>query len=179
MASSIVVTIKGDIADPARLAADSSCDQVGVVGLCNYLEACAMGAENASIDFQYTTGTAPVAASGTVTCASVAADDTVTIGSVTLTAKASPSGENQFDQSGTDTADGVSLAAKINAHSTLSKIVSASAASGVVTITCLVKGMVGNHLVLDSSNGTRLAVTEFTGGTGGAQTAAKTWRCGL
>lgn len=117
------------------------------------------------------TGSAdPVAASGTVTLANVSADDTVTIGKTTLTAKASPSGEDQFSQAGTDTADAESLVAKINAHSVLSKIVVASNVAGVVTIAALVKGEIGNHIALASSNGTRLAVSAayLASGAGGA-----------
>lgn len=116
----------------------------------------------------------PAAASATITCASVAADDTVTIGKTTLTAKASPASEDEFDQSGSDTADGADLAAVINAHSVLSLLVSAEASAGVVTVTSHAKGSVGNHIVLSSSNGTRLAVTGsgyLAGGTGGAESA--------
>lgn len=141
----------------------------------NLLHALASGNLTGSVDASVSSAD-PVAASATITCASVAADDTVTIGKTTLTAKASPSNENQFDQSGTDTADATSLAAKINAHSVLSKIVSASSSGAVVTVTALDKGILGNHIALASSNGTRLAVTgsgylaSGAGGVTGSQT---------
>ena len=181
MATSLVVTIKSSEADPSRFAQSSTADQEGMRGIVRLLEACQGGYSHAAVDVQYSTS-APVAASATVTCASVAADDTVTLGGVTLTAKASPAGEAQWDQSGNDTADGAALAACINAHSTLSKQFSASAAAGVVTITCLVKGVVGNACSLVTSNGTRLAATGsgwLAGGTGGATSAAVTYSMGL
>lgn len=118
-----------------------------------------------------------VAASGTITLASVLADDTVTIGKTTLTAKASPSGENQFSQAGTDTQDAASLVTKINAHSVLGLICQATSVAGVVTVTMTIPGKVGNEIALTSSNGTRLAVSGsgyLSGGTGGAGSAPYT-----
>lgn len=71
----------------------------------------------------------------TITHDDVVEDDTVRVGAVTFTWKASPSGENEVDIGGDADADATNLAAKINAHSKLQGIVSASAASAVVTIT--------------------------------------------
>ena len=148
--------------------------------LVTYFEALASGARKATFYVQTAT-TDPVAASATATCASVNADDTITIGKTTLTAKASPSGEDQWSQAGSDTADAASLVTKINAHSVLSKLVSATSAAGVVTITSLVKGSIGNHIVLSSSNGSRLAVTGsgyLASGTGGPESSASTFTFG-
>jgi hypothetical protein len=120
----------------------------------------------------------PVAASGTITLVSVSADDTVTIGKTTLTAKASPSGEDQWSQAGTDTVDAAGLVTKINAHSVLGKLVVATSSAGVVTVTSLSKASLANHIALSSSNGTRLAVTGtgyLTGGTGGAETTVASY----
>lgn len=120
--------------------------------------------------------TAPVAASGTFTLVSVPEDDAVTIGAVTLTAKASPSGENQWSQAGSDTADAAALAAKINAHSVLSKVVVASSAAGVVTVTCLTPGVVGNQIAISETGSSITASGSFlSGGTGGAQDAGVTY----
>lgn len=182
MASSLIISIKSDLADISRIVKDTTADKEGIVSLAKFLMAGAGGNSNMSVDAQYNASAAPVAASGTVTLANVSADDTVTIGSVTLTAKASPSGENQFSQAGTDTVDGDSLVSKINAHSVLGQIVTASNASGVVTITCLQKGLIGNQVALTSSNGTRLAVSGsgyLAGGTGGACSASVTYSAGL
>src|SRR5262245_12317026 len=72
-----------------------------------------------------------------VTCsqANVDADDTLQIGHVVMTAKAIGQAEGEFTIGASDTAMGDNLAAKINAHSKLLNICTASNASGVVTIT--------------------------------------------
>lgn len=179
MAASLVITCKTTETAVAALAGSSSADQETLRGLVNYLEKCAAGCENASIDVQYST-TAPVAASGTLTLVSVPADDTVIIGAVTLTAKASPSGENQFSQAGSDAVDAAALAAKINAHSILSKVVVATALSNVVTVTALVKGEIGNQIALAETGTSITASGAFlAGGTGGATSAASTLSMGL
>lgn len=98
-------------------------------------------------------------ASGTVTLASVLAADTVTVAGTVFTAVSGTPVGAQFDISGTDTADAASLVAAINAHATVSKYVVASSALGVVTLTAVVAGHLGNLVTLASSNGTRLAVS--------------------
>lgn len=106
-----------------------------------------------------------VYATATVTCANVNAADTVTVGNTVFTAVNGGTPTSvQFDMSGDATAEGAALAAAINAHTTVSKIVSASAATGVVTLTAKVPGAIGNGLQLSSSNGTRLAVVAFASG---------------
>lgn len=120
----------------------------------------------------------PVAASGTVTCASVADADTVTLGKIVLTAKTSPSGSAQWARGVSNTADAAALAACINAHTTLSTLVSATSAAAVVTITANARGSVGNHIGLASSSGTTLAVTGsgyLSSGTGGAESVPVTF----
>jgi len=106
---------------------------------------------------------AGVQASGTVTCASVLNNDTVTVAGVVLTGKTgTPSGGAEWKAGVSNTADGAALAACINANTTTLKYVTASAASGVVTITALDKSYCGNLITLASSNGTRLAVSAAT-----------------
>ena len=137
--------------------------------LCNYFmrkQSISSGSFDVTIS-----NSALVAASGTVTCASVLAADTVTINGVAFTAvNGTPSG-NQFDMSGTNAQTATSLAAAIAASSTalVQCCVTASASSAVVTVTSLVKGLIGNTQTLASSNGTRLAVSgaRLAGGTGG------------
>jgi hypothetical protein len=177
--SSLVITVKAGRSDITNVVDSSSADQEGLQKLCNFLEAAKTGCEPCSIDVQ-TSSVDPVAASGTITCATVAADATVTIGAVTLTAKASPSGENEFSQAGSDSADATALAAKINAHSVLSKIVSAAAVDAIVTVTCLAKGLVGNQIPLSETGSTITVSAPFlAGGTGGATTSAATYKCGI
>lgn len=175
--SSIVVTIKTARADVASIVGSGGKETVQRV--VKALEGGLVGAHDCRVDAQYSTSN-PVSASGTITLSSVPADDTVTIGTATLTAKASPSGENQFSQAGTDAADATALAAKINAHSVLSKIVTASAASNVVTVTCKVKGPIGNQIGL-SETGTSMTVsgTTLAGGAGGAESAPVAVSLGL
>lgn len=172
--SSLVLTIKTARADVADFAQDSSCDVEGLQGLRNLLDAAASSHEPLECDVQHDSSN-PVAASGTITLASCATD-TVTIGGVTFTGSSTPTGDEQFETDGTDTADAAALAAKINAHPTLSKVVSATSALGVVTVTCLVKGVVGNFITL-SETGSTITVSgaALTGGTGGATSAAKTY----
>lgn len=92
--------------------------------------------------------TTAVSSTGTVTFSSFVENDTVTVGAVTLTGKDAPSGENQFAANGNDAADATAFAACVNAHSVLSKIVSASANSATVTLTCLIPGVIGNQIAL-------------------------------
>ena len=111
-----------------------------------------------------------VAASGTFTVTSAIATDAITIGSVTLTASSTPADENEWEIDGaSDALDAASLAACINAHSVLSKIVVASSASNVVTVTVLQKGVLGNQLPISSADATIVASgVRLTGGAGGA-----------
>lgn len=179
MAASLVITVKTGRSDASALAVDSSLDTEGMIGLINYLQACVGGHESAAVDVQYTDSVAPVAASATITLESCATD-TVTIGGVTFTGAAEPSGDEEFETDGDDTADAAALAAKINAHPTVSKAVVATSAAGVVTVTCRVKGVVGNLITL-AKTGTTITLSDatLTDGTGGAQSTAKTYSCGL
>lgn len=105
----------------------------------------------------------PVAATGTITQVSAVAANTVTIGGVTLTA-----GTN-WSVAGTDAQDAAALAAAINANTTLNKIVYATSASNVVTLTALQAGVIGNYISL-ARVGAPITVSgaALAGGTGGA-----------
>lgn len=105
-----------------------------------------------------------VAATGTVTLASALANDTVTIGNVVFTAVTGTPTSSQFKVGVSDTADALSLATQINAKATINTHVSAASALGVVTITALDLGTVGNLLQLSSSNNSRLAVVAMASG---------------
>lgn len=109
----------------------------------------AEGAFAGSIDVQ----NAPVKASGTLTIAGGSGAVGGTIGGVAKTVTWATS----------DTASAAALAAAINADATLKQWVVASAVAGVVTITALVPGTVGNAITLVASgtgvtaSGARLA----------------------
>lgn len=136
-----------------------------LVKLAQYFDAAAGGLGSVGISAQV----AAVKASGTVTLASVAAADTVTINGVVLTAVSGAPAANQFDISGTDTADAVSFVAAVAANATLAGMVLATNVAGVVTLEAKVGGVIGNAITLASSNGTRLAVSaaRLAGGTDG------------
>jgi phage tail sheath gpL-like len=107
--------------------------------------------------------TSPVAASGTITQVSPVSGNTVTIAGVTLTAA------TDWAVAGTDTEDATALAAAINANTTLNKIVYATSAVNVVTVTALQRGVIGNYISL-ARVGAPITVsgTALANGAGGA-----------
>jgi phage tail sheath gpL-like len=111
-----------------------------------------------------------VQATGTITFSSLVADDTVTVNGVVFTAKASPSGANQFALGADDTAAAVNFAAKINA-SAIANIVSvltATSALGVVTLTAICPGLQGNcNTIAISAHGSVSGSGRLTSGTDG------------
>lgn len=108
-----------------------------------------------------------VTATGTITFSSVVATDTVTIAGTVFTGSDTPSTSVQFLTGSTDTASAASLAAKINAHTTVGKYVSATSSGAVVTISCIVPGLIGNLITLAiSAHGSRSGAT-LAGGTEG------------
>lgn len=107
-----------------------------------------------------------VAASGVLTGSTVVEDDTVIIGGITFTGKDSPSGELQFQTGGTDAAAMTSLAAKINAHSTLAAIVSAELTdTAEVTVTSKLPGTEGNFIELAATGGISAGAATLASGT--------------
>lgn len=141
--------------------------RVCLTKIANYLTAVAGGNESASMELAIAAGVA----TGTVTLASVNVADTVTIDGIVFTAVASGATGNQFNQGGTDTVDAESLVSAVNANTTLDGRILASNVLGVVTITALEPGELGNSITLASSNGTRLAVSAaaLAGGTNGTE----------
>ena len=174
--ASLILAIKSQ--EAAEIKEPSGAPHEAVRNLINHLSALASGSAKGTI-YSRSSSADPVRASGTITLVSVPAADTVTIGGVVFTASASPSGENQFSQAGTDTADAAALVAKINAHSTLSAVVSASNVAGVVTVTAIQRGVGGNFITL-SRTGTAMTLsgTALTGGAGGATDAEAIYRFG-
>lgn len=171
--STIVITIQSDESQDLNkqlMQVNSSKPRRSILETAKRVSDLANGHHQGVITIQ--TGSAdPVAASGTITCASVSNADTVTIGKTTLTFSSTPANEDQVESDGgTNTLDAEALVAAINAHSVLSKLVVASNVAGVVTVTSLVKGEIGNYIALASSNGTRLAVSAayLASGAGGA-----------
>ncbi len=73
------------------------------------------------------------------------------------------------------------LAAAVNAHSTISKLVSATYAANVVTVTALQKGVVGNFIPFTDQDSTITSSGSgyLAGGTGGATSAPVVYSRGL
>lgn len=110
-----------------------------------------------------------VRASQTVTCAQASAvdgTDELTVAGTVLAVEASSANENQFLKGASNSAFATNLAACINAHTTLSKIVRASASGAVCTITSKVPGIIGNLITLaETGNGFTLGGAALAGGT--------------
>lgn len=121
-----------------------------------------------------------VKASGTFTLVSAIATDAITIGTVTLTASSTP-GANEWEIDGADDdADAAALSAAINAHSVLSKLVTASVTDNIVTVTCNVAGSIGNQIPISSADATITASgTHLENGAGGLEQATTQYAMGL
>lgn len=170
--ASLVITVKtkrtqANLQQALQIGANEK--KGGIVAIITYFREIMSGLSRGDVTVQ-TASADPVAATATATLVTVAVGNTVTIGGTTLTASASPASESDFSQAGTDTQDAASLASVINAHSVLSHLVKATSALGVVTITALQSGVVGNQIVI-SKVGTPITLaptTALAGGTGGA-----------
>ena len=106
----------------------------------------------------------------TITAGNLSANDTVTIGGTTFTAVASGPTSIQFVVGGSALITGQNLAAAINANSATSilfKAVTTGTTTGIVTVTVLVPGTIGNNISVTKSaaNGSWSGTTFFTGGT--------------
>jgi phage tail sheath gpL-like len=151
---------------------DSSNRMLQIVKLQNWLNGLAGGAKKASL----AVGTSAVQASGTITFSDTgAADDTVLINGVTFTAKASGATGNEWNVGASATLSAAALAAAINASVTalVSGYVTASADSGVVTITAVRPGTLGNCITIaegvDAGADMAVSGARLTGGTEGTE----------
>lgn len=110
-----------------------------------------------------------VQASGTLTVAAggSANNETCSICNVTFTAKTSGATGNQFNISATAATQAANMVTAINASSDLSGKVTASSVGGVVTITSVVPGLMGNGLQLSAGTLANVTLAAFSGGTDG------------
>ena len=183
MASSVVLTVKVDETQAVMqtlLQKNATKDREVALELSRFFKDLANKRVRGVVDIQ-TGSAAPVAASATLTLVSAIATDVAIIGPTTLTASSTPANENQWEIDGADdTADALSLATAINAHSTLSQAVTASSAAGVVTVTAKQKGVSGNHINISSPDSTITASAANLGsGTGGVTEAASSYNLGI
>lgn len=124
-------------------------------------------AVNGSISVNIIAASTAVSATGSVTLSSFVATNTVTVNGTILTGSDTPSGAVQFATGVSDAASATALAACINAHTTLKKVVSAavdSTTASKVNITCLVPGVIGNLCTLAISANGSVSGANLTGG---------------
>lgn len=108
----------------------------------------------------------PISASATITSTGAAtAAETMSVCNVTLTAVASGAvpANGEFNVSGTVGTQATSIALAINSVASLSGVVTAQAALGVVTVTAVTPGTLGNGLQISESL-TNVTITQFLGG---------------
>ena len=129
----------------------------------NYISSLTSGNQSALI----TAKVGAVQASATLTSTGTAtAAETFTLCNVVFTARASGATGNEFNVSATVGTQAANIAAAINASSDLTGIVTATSSLGVVTITSVVPGLVGNGLQLSESL-TNVTYTAFASGSDG------------
>ena len=140
MASSVVISIstaRTQSDSSGRLVKSSSLPREEARALSHFFQRLAAGEESANWTIQ-TAALAPVRATGTVTLtyASVANNDTVTIAGTVLTCVTGTPAGAQFKKVTDGPTTAANLAALINSNSTLNKLVTATSAASVVTLTC-------------------------------------------
>lgn len=182
--SSIVIVVKSDKAQATvngRMRLDSSEPRKVATALSNFFQAAAGGLENCSISVQ-SSATDPVRSSGaaTVVYATLIATDTVTIGGQVLTCVTGTPTTAQYKKEVDGPTTAVNLAAAINAHATLSQMVSATSSASVVTVTANVAGVIGNIVGLVSSGlGVTMSAAVLASGAGGATNPAINYSRGV
>lgn len=110
--------------------------------------------------------TGAIRATGTVTFSSTGPTNTqtMTIANVTITAVSGTPTGNQIKTNASPTVLATELAALVNSSSSFVGIVSATSSAGVVTLTSLAPGNVGNGLELSAGTFSNTAVAAFSGG---------------
>src|SRR5262245_49884147 len=173
----VIVASRLSGADVARRIDVRPSDRKGsITRIAAFIDAIAGGAYRGEVELC----TGMVRAVGTITFTDQPnADEQLLIGNQTLVAKSSgASGQNQWNltSGGTAAADAAgnaaSVAALINAHTTLSKFMTASATLGVVTITIDVPGDIGNGVKLEegAAGMANCTVAGFSTGSDGTNT---------
>lgn len=115
-------------------------------------------------------------ARATATFSTVVADNVVTVNGIAFTAKVSPSGANQFALGASDTEAAANLATKVNAHASLTGIITATSAAAVATFRAVTSGTGGNALTL-AKTGSPVAISGATFANGAAS-ANNAWDFG-
>jgi len=117
-------------------------------------------------------GVGAVRAVGSITQTSTGAanGETLTVAAVTFTARTSGATGNEWNRSDTVATSATNLAAAINASTDTNPYVSASASAGVVTVTVLEPGVLGNTITITESCSNTTRVTPVGGADGTSYT---------
>lgn len=119
----------------------------------------------AKLDFKV--GAVQAAGTLTVAAGGSANNETCTICNVTFTAKTTGATGNQFNISATAGTQAANMVTAINASADLAGKVTATNLLGVVTITSVVPGSLGNGLQLSAGTLANVTLAAFTGGSDG------------
>lgn len=155
-----------DVANQIKPQAANKAKSLARLG--RYIEGMGLGARRGVVNLR----TSAVKSTATITFTGApTANDTFVLCGTTFTAKASGATTNEFNIGGTVTETATNVAAAINASNaaTVTASVVATSSAGVVTITALDPGAMGNGLRLTESldNATRV---DFAGGSNGTST---------
>lgn len=161
----IVITSDGTAADFKSVCDLSMGGLDAIQSLENYIGAVEGGLQMANLAINV----GAVKAAGTLTVAAGGStnNQACTICNVTLTAKTSSTANNEFSISATAATQAANMAAAINASTSLSGKVTATAALGVVTISSAVPGLLGNGLQLSAGNLANVTLSAFASGLDG------------
>lgn len=161
----LIITSNGT-ANDFKSVCDLSPGQLpAAVNFLDYIGALTGGNQMAKLDFKV----GAVQASGTITQTSTGAanNETCTICGVTFTAKTSGATGNEWNRNNTVSVSAANLATAINASADLTGIVTALASEGVVTLTAVVPGLIGNGLVMANVNLANTTIVSFADGSDG------------
>lgn len=172
----IVVSTPRSTGDVTALIKDASDPSGQMRGLSHYFKRLEQGCDKGVGTTVYTTysTSAPVHATNTLTLtySSISNNDTVVIAGTTLTCvTGTPSGQAQFKKQTDATVTAANLVACVNANTTLNKLMVASNVLGVVTLTLIAFGSIGNQATLVGSTGMVAGAGTFASGAGGSEVA--------
>jgi len=149
--------------DQQDLYAETGYKELAGLKLVDFMKKCVSGSHPAVIQTKINAAKA----SGTVTLSSHVATNTVTVNGIAFTCVASGATGNQYNVGASDTLTAVELAAALNANTTLDGMIVATSALGVVTVTALVPGELGNAITLAISANGSVSAARMAGGTNG------------
>lgn len=149
--------------DQRDLYAETGLQELAGLKLMDFMKKVVSGTHPASV----LTRINSVKAAGTITLSSHVATNTVTVNGIAFTCMASGATGDQYNVGADDTATAVNLVAAINANTTLDGMIVATSALGVVTVTALVPGELGNAITLAISANGSVSAARMAGGTNG------------